>query len=140
MHDENAKKELEFEAKRHNFVRAAQLAASCGLREEEVQNFRAMALWQMAAVNRNALGTRILADEYGYSKENVKHILETQLERSQRNSKPLKSRYDPATGRYLSFKEWMDLLLKNWNRMVVKNEGNHSYFKRHPRETCRAAR
>jgi hypothetical protein len=75
----------------------------------------------MAAMNRNAIGTKILANQYGYSKEELKHILEHYVDHKG-DRKALKSRYDPRTGKYLSFKEWMNLFIENWNRLYVKDE------------------
>ena len=111
MSDKDTDETFKLEIERKNFVRAAHLGSSLGFGEDKLRDIRSKALWQMAAVNRNSLGTKILANQYGYSKAKVKHILEHYLVHKG-NKRALKSRYDPRTGKYLSFKEWMDLYVK----------------------------
>ena len=118
MSDKEPDDALNGEIERNNFVRAANLASSLGVEENRLKELHSRALWQMAAMNRNPIGTKILADRYGYSKDEIKQILEQCMD-SEDNSKALKSRYDPSTSRYLSFNEWMDLLVKDWNRLDV---------------------
>ncbi len=104
-----------------HFERAASPAASLDLSEEEVRDLRLKALWRMSAVYRNALGTKTLAQEYGVGKEEVREFLEKSAEEKRRegDSKPLGPCYDLSTGRYLSFEEWMDNFLKNWDKLSV---------------------
>ena len=111
MSDKDTDEAFKLEIEGKNFVRAAHLALSLNLKEDKLREVRSKALWQMAAMNRNAVGTKILAKQYGYSKDELKHILERCFDR-ERNKKALKSRYDPPTGKYLSFNEWMDLYVK----------------------------
>jgi hypothetical protein len=115
------KDELRVEIEREQFVRAATLAASCGISEEEIQDLRLKALWQMSAVYRNAPGTKSLAQQYGLSKQELRELLEKYAEekRNEGNSKPLGPCYDISTGVYLSFEEWMEHFLKNWDRLSV---------------------
>ena len=110
--------DLRKEIAKGNFVRAAMLAAESDISSREVRQIRESALWQMAAINRNAPGTKKLAKQYWFSKEDVKIMLETMANQQKKhgNKKPFKNRYDPNTGRYLNFDEWKDLLLKNWER------------------------
>ncbi len=111
MSDKETDEAFKLEIERNNFVRAAHLASSLNLGEDKLRELRSKALWQMAAMNRNAVGTKILAKQYGYSKEEVKQILEIYLDHKG-NKKALKARYDPPTGKYLSFNDWMDLYVK----------------------------
>jgi hypothetical protein len=121
MNEKAGKEELRAEIERGNFQRAALLATSLGVREEEIEELRVKALWQNSAVYRNALGTKRLAEDYGVSKQELREFLEKSAEekRRQGNSKPLGPCYDLSTGRYLSFEEWMDHLLKNWDKLTV---------------------
>jgi hypothetical protein len=102
-----------------NFVRAAQLAASLDMPKQEVHQIRQKALWRMSAINRNAPGTKKLAKQYWLSKEELKKLLETMTkeQRKQGREEGLESRYDLGTGRYLTFEEWLDLLIKDWKRL-----------------------
>ena len=74
-----------------------------------------MALWQMSAVFRNAAGTKILVQQYGFSMKELKQILEQYTEERSRegNDKSLEPCYDHSTGKHLTFAEWMDHFLKN---------------------------
>ena len=121
MNEKPGRDELRAEVEGGNFERAASLAASLDLPEEEVQDLRLKALWQMSAIYRNALGTKRLAQEYGVDKEELREFLEKSAEEKRRegNSKPLGPCYDLSAGRYLSFEEWMDNFLKNWDKLTV---------------------
>lgn len=121
MNEKASKDELGAEIERKQFVRAATLAASCGISEEEIRALRLKALWQMSAEYRNAHGTKSLAQQYGLSKQEVREFLEKHAEekRNEGNSKPLEPCYDIGTGEYLSFEEWMERLLRNWNKLSV---------------------
>jgi hypothetical protein len=91
------------------------------LPREEVQDIVTRALWEMAAVNRNALGTKRLAQEYGISKEELKELLEGYAENRIREGdcKALEPCYDINTGAYLRFEEWMDSLVKKYDKVSV---------------------
>ena len=104
---------------RGHFARAAFLAASIGLGQEELQKIRYKALTQMAAQYRNAPGTKSLAIEYGLSKKEVQVLLEKYAEelREGNNRKSLEPCYDHRAGQHLSFQEWLDQLLKHWNKL-----------------------
>ena len=101
------------------FVRAASLAKSSALPLSEVKELRKKALWQMAAVFRNAGGARVLCEEYGYSKEKAEQILRKLAEeqKSQGDIKTTEPTYDHGTGRYLAFEEWLDQFLKHWDKL-----------------------
>ncbi|RLB83177.1 MAG: hypothetical protein DRH17_02955 [Deltaproteobacteria bacterium] len=121
MNDMNEKKdtdELRAEIERGHFARAALVAASLGLPAKEIQDFRFKALWQMSAVYRNAPGTKKLAQQYRFSKQELRQLLEKTAEeqKNEGNDRPLKLRYDHSTGKYLTFEEWMNLFFRNWNK------------------------
>ncbi len=107
------------EIERGHFVRAVLMAEQMGLPEEEIRDLRIKALGQMSAIYRNAHGTKYPALQYGYSKEELKHILEEFANemKNKANTKPLAPRYDYSTGKYLSFEEWVDHYLRIWDRL-----------------------
>lgn len=121
MNQKEAKDDLKVEIERRHFARAALLAASAGLPENEIQVFRRKALWQMSAVYRNATGTISLAQKYGFSKQELKQILEQYAEEQRKNdnNKDLEHCYDHSTGKYLTFEAWLDLFFKNWEKFDV---------------------
>ena len=121
MNQKADKDELGAEVDRGHFARAAFLAKSLGLPEEEVHDFQLKALWQMSAVYRNAPGTKRLAKNYGLSKNEVSEFLQKHAmeKRNQGDEKPLEPCYDHSTVRYLSFEEWLDQLSKNWDKIPV---------------------
>jgi hypothetical protein len=108
----------EIEAKR--FVRAAAIAKSVGAPLSEVKDLQEKALWQMAAVFRNAGGARALCEQYGFSKEKAEEILGKTAEEQQSkgDTKTLEPTYDHATGKYLPFEEWLDNFLKHWDKLL----------------------
>ena len=113
------KDELEREIERGHFSRAASLAVMQGLPETEIEDLRAKALWQMAAVYRNGPGTKSLAQGYGTSKDELRDLLE-RLAREKAHAgdtKPLEPCYDLSTGTHLSFEEWMGHFLKRWEKL-----------------------
>lgn len=113
------KDELETEIHRGNFTRAVALAESRGLTADRVAELKVKALWQMSAVNRNAPGTRRLADTYGFNKERVREILaQLQEKAAQKGDRSLEPCYDHATRKYLSFEQWLEQFLKNWDRLA----------------------
>lgn len=121
MDEKAGKDELRSEIERGNFERAALLAASLDVPEEEIEDLRLKALWQISAVYRNAPGTKRLAQHYGISKEALRvFLVKRAAEQSkQGNRRPLEPCYDLSTGRHLSFEEWMDRLLKKWEKLTV---------------------
>ena len=68
----------------------------------------------MAAEYRNALGTKKLARQYGFSKEDLRQILNQYAEklRDEGRTRLLEPSYDHSTGKYLSFEAWMDRFFK----------------------------
>lgn len=111
--------ELKSEIEAGRFVRAAALAKSAAVPLSEVKELRKKALWQMAAVFRNAGGTRLLCEEYGFSKEKAGEILRKrgEEEKSKGGTKTLEPTYDHASGRYLAFEDWLERFLKHWEKL-----------------------
>lgn len=101
-------KDIEFEIERKNFVRAVRIARSIGMSEDTMRDLQLQALWQMA-LNRNAVGVKILAQEYGVSKRELKKYLENRAikERINVKNKDLSACFDVTTGKYFNFEEWL---------------------------------
>jgi hypothetical protein len=117
--DRSVEEELKSEIEAGRFVRAVALAKSAAVPSSEVKELRKKALWQMAAVFRNAGGARVLCEEYGFSKERAEEILRKQAEEQKKRgeTKTLEPTYDHAESKYLSFEEWLDRFLKHWDRL-----------------------
>jgi len=109
-------KDLKVEIERKNFIRAVQIAKSLGLTEEKIKDLQLQALWQMAVLNRNAAGLKILAQEYNVQKGELKKYLEDRSyrERENRKTKALSVCFDLTTRKYLNFQEWLDYYTKKW--------------------------
>ncbi len=71
--------------------------------EGEIQKLRLKALWQMSAVYRNAPGTKRLAEDYGFSKKEVREFLERHAEEqsNEGNKRHLGPCYDLSTGKFV---------------------------------------
>jgi hypothetical protein len=119
MEEKSLPDQLKDEISRKQYSRAALDAASLGLPAEEVRDLRVKALWQMAAISRNLPGTKILAQQYGYSKAEVTEILRNRAEEEKERGeyKSIEPCYDQGSGKYLSFEEWLDKLLKQWDKL-----------------------
>ncbi len=119
MNDKAGREELRAEIERSHFARAALLAASLGVDEQELRELRLKALWQMSAVFRNGPGTKRLAQEYGFSKKDVEETLPQYAEkmREEGNLKPLEPCYDYKTDKHLTFEKWLDQFLKGWDKL-----------------------
>jgi hypothetical protein len=110
------KDQLEREIERGRFSEAASLPVVQGLPETEIEDLRAKALWQMAAVYRNGPGTESLAQGYGISKDELRDLLERLAKEKARagDTKPLEPCYDLSARAHLSFEEWLEQLMKRW--------------------------
>ncbi len=119
MEEKSLPDQLKEEIARKQYTRAALLAASLELPEQEVKDLRLKALWQMSAVSRNLPGTKNLAEQYGYSKAEVGELLRKRAaeEKEQGGYKSLEPCYDQNSGKYLAFEEWLDKLLKQWEKL-----------------------
>lgn len=115
----SVQEELKNEIEAGRYVRAAALAKSSAMPLSEVKELRKKALWQMAAVFRNAGGARLLCEEYGFSKEKAGEILRKLAEEQKSNgdTKTLDPTYDHAIGKYISFEEFLDQFLKHWDKL-----------------------
>jgi hypothetical protein len=118
MTEMSSQNEIQSATEGKRFVRAAALAKSSAVPLSEVKELRKKALWQMAAVFRNAGGARVLCEEYGFSKEKAEEILRKLAEeqKSKGDTKTLEPTYDHGTGKYLDFGEWLDQFLKHWDK------------------------
>jgi len=116
--EKEIKEELNSLIDRGFFARAEQLAQQLDL-NDKVQELRRKALWQMAAANRNMPGTKKLAEFYGFTRDQLKSILEETLgsEKIKEDNRILDPCYDQYTGQYLSFEEWINQLFKRWDKI-----------------------
>ena len=115
------KEDLKAEIEGKRFVRAAALAKLSALPLSEVKDLQEKALWQMAAVFRNAGGARVLCEQYGFSKKEAEDLLRRWAEEQQSkgDTKTLEPTYDHATGKYLDFEEWLNQFLKHWDKLAA---------------------
>jgi hypothetical protein len=119
MEEKSLEDQVKEELNRKHYSRAALLAASLGRPEQEVRDLRIKALWQMSAVSRNLSGTRSLAQQYGYGKDELAEILRKRAEEEKEQGayKSIEPCYDHNSGKYLGFDEWLDQLLKQWDQL-----------------------
>jgi len=119
MEEKATQEKLNLEIEQGNFERAALVALDLDLKPEEVTEIKFRALWQMAAVNRNAVGAKKLAQDFGISKEELKVFLEKKADeqRQEGNERLLTPRYDHRFGKYLAFEEWVENLFKFWSKI-----------------------
>ncbi len=90
-----------------------------GIQGDKMEDLKEKALWEMSAINRNRPGTKAISEKFGLSKDEVKKLLLKLMEdaRSKGNTRPLDPCYDCSTGKYLSFEEWLEDLIKRWDRL-----------------------
>lgn len=121
MSEEADREGSRVESEQGGFPRAFYLAESQGLDKEELRELQLKALWEMAAVNRNAPGTKRLAQTYGISKKELREILDSysEKERNEGNIRSLEPCYDISTGDYLTFEEWEDKFFEKWEKPSV---------------------
>jgi len=76
-------------------------------------------LKQMACEYRNAIGTRNLAREWGFSKADLKNLLSTALDEYEKISdkKRLGQCYDVKTGKYITLRQWVEQFLSAKDNM-----------------------
>jgi len=119
MAERSSQDEIQVEIEGKRFVRAAALAKFSALPLSEVKELCKKALWQMAAVFRNEGGARVLCGQYGFTKKEAGEILGKLAEEQQSkgDTKTLEPTYDHATGKYLTFTEWLDQFLKHWEKL-----------------------
>ena len=115
LKDEALKTELE----RRNFTRAAHLGSSLKLAGSELKCIQQQALDQMAAIYRNAKGAKALAQKFGYSKKEVKQIIEKYTDQMIKEgyTKLLKARYGYARGKYLTSEQWLNQFIEKWRNL-----------------------
>ncbi len=119
MEEKGTQEKLKLEIEQGNFERAVLVALELDLKPEEVTEIKFRALWQMAAVNRNAVGEKKIAHDFGISKEELKVFLgkKADEQRQEGNERLLMPRYDHQSGKYLDFEEWMENLFKFWSKI-----------------------
>ena len=119
MEEKGTQEKLKLEIEQGNFERAVLVALELDLKPEEVTELKFRALWQMAAVNRNAVGTKKIAHDFGISKEELKVFLgkKADEQRGEGNERLLLPRYDHQSGKYLDFEEWVENLFKCWSKI-----------------------
>jgi len=119
MEEKATQEKLKLEIEQKNFERAVLAALELNFKPEEVAELKFKALWQMAANNRNAVGTKKLAQDFGISKEDLKAFLEKKAgeQRQEGNERLLTPRYDYQSGKYLDFEQWMENLFKFWSKI-----------------------
>jgi len=115
--------ELRSAVEKKHYVRASDLAVSLGATQERIEDLRKEALWQISAAFRNAEGTRILAEKQGLSKKQTEDYLRKRAEeeRSRGNAKILEPTFDLHTNRHLTFEEWLDYLVRKWNKLSLSS-------------------
>lgn len=111
--------ELKTAIEKKHYARAVNLAVSLGAPQEQIEELRHEALWQISAVFRNAAGTRILAEQQGLSKKLVEDYLRKRLEEegARGQAKILEPTFDHHTNRYLTFEAWLDFLVRKWDKL-----------------------
>jgi hypothetical protein len=121
MVEKSSEDQLKLEMERKHYARAALLAAEMNHAAEEVRDLRLKALWQISAVSRNAPGAIILGRDYGLTRDQVAECLRAKAkeEKEQGAYKALEPCYDQITGKYLSFDDWLEHLLKHWDKTGV---------------------
>jgi hypothetical protein len=119
MEEKATQEKLKLKIEQGNFERAVLVALDLDLTPEEVTEIKFKALWQMAVVNRNALGIKKLAQDFEISKEKLKVFLENKadVQRQEENERLLTPRYDHQSGKYLNFEEWIENLFKFWAKL-----------------------
>lgn len=102
-----------------HFVRAVKKATALKLPEDKLRSLQHRALCQMSACFRNAQGTKILAQEYGFSKENLRKVFNDCIHnlKKQGKTKSLGICYDGFSGNYLTLEEWLRNFFKNWDKL-----------------------
>lgn len=115
----SADDEIKVEKDRGHFVRAAHIALGMGQPAEKFKDVQAKALWQMAATWRNSAGTKLLATQFGLSRDSLREMLERVAEEQSKEGdlRSLEPTYDYRTGQYLSFRAWLTQLFKIWNNL-----------------------
>ena len=102
-----------------NFVQAVSLGKNQGLPQDDIGEWQRQALWEAAAVFRNIFAVKILATRYGFSKDQVRELLEDRAGSVTEGSgdKATRPRYDYITNRHLDLSQWMDQLFSAWKKL-----------------------
>jgi hypothetical protein len=119
MNETQIKEDLSELVQKKAYRRAANLASMLGKPQDEIIRLQEKALWQMSAVYRNGSGTKRIAMDYGLSRQKVKELLMRMADESGKGNeaRELEPSYDHGTATYISFKEWLELFDKRWERL-----------------------
>jgi hypothetical protein len=114
--------ELRSAVEKQQYAKALNLAIVAGATAEQIEDLRKEALWQLSAVFRNAPGTRAFAEHQGLSRKYVEEYLRdrTEEERSRGQVKILEPTFDHYTNKYLTFEEWLDYLVRKWDKIPLQ--------------------
>lgn len=115
---------LHSEIARRNFVRAVMLAQRLQRPQVEIRRLQELALKKMACEYRNAVGTRNLAQEWGFSRADLESLLLEALEAHDARTNKASSNqcYDTKTGKYLTLRQWIEQFLN-------ARKGSRSFLK-----------
>ena len=106
--------EIEFELRRHNYVRAVILAQQNQYHQEKIHCFQELALRQYAADYRNLPGFRVLVKEWEIPQNRVKKILKQLLEETRTYAVSEDSlQYDGHTMQNLTLSQWIQNTLES---------------------------
>ena len=104
---------LQVEISRRNFVRAVVLAEQYQRPQEEIRHLQELALKQMACEYRNTIALRNLAQEWGFSRGELEGLLMKAVADCESGAERRRSDqcYDAKTGKYLTFRQWVEQFL-----------------------------
>jgi hypothetical protein len=113
------KDELAIAIEKQQYARAVRVASSRNRPEHELTELKAKALWQIAAVYRNAPGTKALTAEYGFSRDKLEELLKKEMtaKQEQGDLKVIGPCFDYTTNKYLIFEDWMNKFFQNWDKL-----------------------
>lgn len=110
-------RDIEFELRRRNYVRAVMLAQQNQYPQEKIRHFQELALRQYASDYRNLPGFRVLVKEWEIPQNEVKRILEQLLEETRTYaSSEVSLQYDGHTMQNLSLSQWIQNALESSSR------------------------
>lgn len=90
-----------------HYVRAVKIAESIGKPADEIKELQRRAIKEFIVEYRNPHGAIALAEEYHFSKEDMKRLLQEILQDAEEKKILEKRQYDIKTMRYLTLKEWI---------------------------------
>lgn len=103
--------DIQYEVDRKNFIRAAMLAQKCNYPPDAVQHLKKSAIMHFALIDRNLPGLQKLVAEYGIPTNEVRQMLEEELEKQGEEAKSEKSMQFTAS-------KMTPMTLYDWIRFV----------------------